>query len=65
MSSSPLFPLLQKSPLVGIARLAAEGESLREGHNVEYFTLPARSLLNRCTGVRMPLPGQLIRYRGL
>jgi len=37
---------------VGIARLAAEGETLREGHNVEYFTLPARSLLNRCTGVR-------------
>ena len=46
MSSSPLFPILQKPSLVGIARLAAEGETLREGHNVEYFTLPARSLLN-------------------
>ena len=39
MSSSPLFPILQKPSLVGIARLAAEGETLREGHNVEYFTL--------------------------
>jgi len=64
MSSSPLFPLLQKSPLVGIARLAAEGESLREGHNVEYFTLPARSLLNRCTGVRMPFTWTINPYRG-
>ncbi|MGA2022870.1 MAG: radical SAM protein [Candidatus Sulfotelmatobacter sp.] len=64
MSSSPLFPLPQKSPLVGIARLAAEGESLREGHNVEYFTLPARSLLNRCTGVRMPFTWTINPYRG-
>src|ERR1700749_1578714 len=31
--------------LIGIARLAAEGESLREGHNVEYFSLESRSLL--------------------
>jgi len=31
--------------LVGIARLAALGESIAEGHEVEYFTLPARSLL--------------------
>jgi hypothetical protein len=46
------LPLLPESPgprLVGIARLAAEGESLRQGHDVEYFTLPVRSLLNRCT----------------
>src|ERR1700728_51690 len=60
----PLFPILEKSPLVGIARLAAEGESLREGHNVEYFTLPARSLLNRCTGVRMPFTWTINPYRG-
>ena len=45
----PLFPLPQKSRLVGIARLASEAESLREGRNVEYFTLPAKSLLNRST----------------
>jgi DNA repair photolyase len=64
MSSPLLFPFLQKSSLVGIAKLASEGESLREGHNVEYFTLPARSLLNRCTGVRMPFTWTINPYRG-
>ena len=64
MSSPLLFPFLQKSSLVGIAKLASEGESLREGHNVEYFTLPARSLLNRCTGVRMPFTWTVNPYRG-
>ena len=64
MSASSLFPVLQKPPLVGIARLAAEGETLREGHNVEYFTLPARSLLNRCSGVRMPFTWTINPYRG-
>ena len=64
MGSPLLFPFLQKSSLVGIAKLASEGESLREGHNVEYFTLPARSLLNRCTGVRMPFTWTVNPYRG-
>jgi hypothetical protein len=31
---------------------------------VEYFTLPARSLLNRCTGVRMPFTWTINPYRG-
>ena len=40
MTSLPLLPDFDDRPkLVGIARIAAEGESLREGHNVEYFTL--------------------------
>src|ERR1700691_1865780 len=65
MNSLPLFTLPQKSPLVGIARLASEGESLREGHNVEYFTLPAKSLLNRCTsGRNMPFTWSINPYRG-
>jgi len=65
MSSLPLFALPGKSPLVGIARLASEGESLREGHNVEYFTLPAKSLLNRCTSGRgMPFTWTINPYRG-
>src|SRR5579862_8071605 len=65
MSSLPLFPLPQKPALVGIARLASEGESLREGHQVEYFTLPARSLLNRCTSNRnMPFTWTINPYRG-
>jgi DNA repair photolyase len=65
MSSLPLFPLPEKSPLVGIARLASEGESLREGHNVEYFTLPAKSLLNRCVSRRaLPFTWTINPYRG-
>jgi hypothetical protein len=65
MSSSQLFPLPAKSPLVGIARLASQGESLREGHNVEYFTLPARSILNRCVSNRnLPFTWTINPYRG-
>jgi DNA repair photolyase len=63
MATLPLLPL-PGSKLVGIARLAAEGESLRQGHEVEYFTLPVRSLLNRCTGVRMPFEWTINPYRG-
>ncbi len=63
MASLPLLPL-PAAKLVGIARLAAEGESLRQGHEVEYFTLPVRSLLNRCTGVRMPFTWTINPYRG-
>ena len=64
MASLPLLPALKESRLVGIARLAAHGESLREGHNVEYFTLGVKSLLNRCTGTRMPFAWTINPYRG-
>src|SRR5579859_3739730 len=65
MSSLPLLPLPDKPQLVGIARLASEGESLREGRKVEYFTLPARSLLNRCVSSRsMPFTWTINPYRG-
>ena len=50
--------------LVGIAKLAAQGESIRQGHLVEYFTLPARSLLNRCTSARVPFTWTINPYRG-
>lgn len=63
MAILPLLPY-SKPKLVGIARLAADGDSLRQGHNVEYFTLPVRSLLNRCTGVRMPFTWTINPYRG-
>jgi len=54
-----------KPRLIGIARLAAEGESLRGGHNVEYFTLPSKSLLNRCISRRqMPFTWTINPYRG-
>ena len=65
MSSLPLLPLSDKPRLVGIARLASEGESVREGHNVEYFTLPSKSLLNRCVSKRvMPFTWTINPYRG-
>ena len=64
-SNPALFPLSEKSQLVGIARLASEGESLRDGHNVEYFTLPSKSLLNRCVSRReMPFTWTINPYRG-
>lgn len=50
--------------LVGIAKLAAAGESIRAGHLVEYFTLPTRSLLNRCTSKRVPFTWTINPYRG-
>jgi DNA repair photolyase len=51
--------------LVGIARIAAAGETLREGHNVEYFTLGARSLLNRVVSRRsLPFAWAINPYRG-
>ncbi len=68
MSSLPLFQpdnTDEKPRLVGIARLASEGESIREGHNVEYFTLASKSLLNRCVSNRdMPFTWTLNPYRG-
>jgi len=63
MASLPLVPDPQ-AKLVGIARLASQGETLRQGHEVEYFTLPVRSLLNRCTSVRMPFTWTINPYRG-
>jgi DNA repair photolyase len=64
MASLPLLPEPEEPKLVGIARLAAQGESLRDGHDVEYFTLPARSLLNRCNVPRMPFTWTINPYRG-
>lgn len=63
MESAPLFPDSGQR-LVGIARLAAHSESVRQGHEVEYFTLPVRSLLNRCTSERVPFAWTINPYRG-
>src|SRR6266568_4569120 len=63
----PSLPLLPDSGprLVGIARLAAHSDSVRQGREVEYFTLPGRSLLNRCVSRReMPFTWTLNPYRG-
>src|SRR6266446_2161441 len=69
MPALPLFALSSEPSahpkLVGIARIAAEGESLREGHNVEYFTLGTRSLLNRVVSQRsLPFAWAINPYRG-
>jgi DNA repair photolyase len=65
MSTLPLLPASDQPRLIGIARLAAEGESIREGHNIEYFTLPARSLLNRVVSRRsLPFVWAINPYRG-
>jgi len=54
-----------KPELVGIAKLAAMGASLRQGHFVEYFSLPSRGLLNRCvSNRRMPFTWTINPYRG-
>jgi DNA repair photolyase len=65
MASLPLpSPDDLPKPLVGIARLAAQGEFLQPGHDVEFFTLPVRSLLNRCNVPRMPFTWTINPYRG-
>src|SRR6201997_5003868 len=65
MSSLPLLPDDASPKLVGIARLAAEGDVLREGHQVEYFTPPPRPLLNRVVSRRnLPFTWAINPYRG-
>jgi DNA repair photolyase len=66
MASLPLFHETDDHPkLVGIARIAADAESLREGHNVEYFTLGTRSLLSRVvSGRNLPFTWAINPYRG-
>jgi DNA repair photolyase len=63
--SSSLFPQLEPGArLVGIARLAAKGEAVDEGHNVEYVTIENRSLMTRCTSRRVPFAWAINPYRG-
>jgi DNA repair photolyase len=65
MLHESLFPLSDKPQLIGIARLVSQGDSLREGHKVEYFTLPTKSLLNRCVSRRgLPFTWTINPYRG-
>ena len=65
MSTSSLFPQLEPGErLVGIARLAAQGEAVDEGHNVEYITIENRSVLTRCLSPRMPFTWMINPYRG-
>src|SRR5580700_7598833 len=49
--------------LVGIARLASRSELLEAKREVQYFELPARSILNR-TKPNMPFQWTINPYRG-
>jgi len=63
--SFPLFPDQPATALVGIAKLAASGETLESKRRVEYRELPTRSILNRCPpGSRMPFQWTINPYRG-
>lgn len=60
-----LFPdAFPSQQFVGIARLAAEGQALSDGHNVEYLTIENRSILTRCLSPRMPFTWMINPYRG-
>jgi DNA repair photolyase len=60
-----LFPQSEApAPLVGIARLAAQGEAISQGHKIDYIALENRSMLTRCNSPRMPFPWQINPYRG-
>ena len=62
---SSLFPQIAPGErLIGIAKLAAQGEAVDEGHNVEYITLENRSVLTRCNSPRMPFTWMINPYRG-
>ncbi|MBZ5562169.1 MAG: radical SAM protein [Acidobacteriia bacterium] len=52
------------SGFVGIARLAASSPKVRERAEVEYFSLPTRSTLNRESSGRMPFAWTINPYRG-
>ena len=48
----------------GIARLAASSPLVDEKRQTEYYLLPVKSLLNRCTSERVPFPWTVNPYRG-
>jgi DNA repair photolyase len=57
-------PADSSAPLVGIARLASSSPRADAKRGVEYFLLPARSILNRCDSRRVPFPWTINPYRG-
>ena len=65
MASLPLYPTAPTPRLIGIARLASEAEHVDSGHQVEFFSLPVRSILNRCDSRRnLPFTWTINPYRG-
>lgn len=65
MASIPVSSLAPTQRLVGIAKLASEAEHVDSGHEVEFFSLPIRSILNRCDPKRrLPFVWTINPYRG-
>jgi DNA repair photolyase len=65
MASFPLYPIDPTPHLVGIAKLASQAEHVDSGHQVEFFALPVRSILNRCDSRRnLPFTWTINPYRG-
>ncbi len=59
-----LFDIAPANQLVGIARLAAESDLLEAKARVQYFDLPTRRFIGRCSGCRMPFVWTINPYRG-
>src|SRR5690242_13731169 len=65
MASLPLYVAPSIPRLVGIAKLASDAERVDSGHQVEFFSLPVRSILNRCDPKRrLPFVWTINPYRG-
>jgi DNA repair photolyase len=64
-AETSLFPILQPRPLAGLARIAAEGEHIEDGHLIEFRTMQVRSILNRSISKRqLSLDLSINPYRG-
>lgn len=59
-----LFEDSPPTPLVGIAKLAAQSPLLEAKQRVEYFEIETRNLVGRCSGTRMPFVWTVNPYRG-
>ena len=64
MGFTTLQGAVEKTPLVGIARMAAESPLVRERAEVEYYCLGSRSVLNRESSGRKPFVWTINPYRG-
>ena len=62
MSAQALLPIFPACPPVG--RPDPDAESVRRRAGVEYFGIPIREILNRCTAERMPFTWTVNPYRG-
>jgi len=67
INGANLFPILdlERQPLIGIARLAAQAKRTDEGHLIEFRTMEVRSILNKSVSKRqLSLAHSINPYRG-